>query len=304
MKKLVLAIALALAAGCAAPPAAQFTWTIPQGVKTVRLPDGYPLAYQEAGSGTPVILVHGAMNDYRVWQSQMPDLSAQFRVISVSLRRYYPEAWDGKGSGFSFYEQADDLAALIRAMNLGAAHVIGHSRGGAVAFHLATRHPELVRSLILADAGGLHHLLPDSPQSRKAEADVNALFDRLRETNQTRGMDAALGEFADTLSGPGTWAMRTAAQKEMSIQNFGTGLAENQRTWPKVRCADVARLTMPVMLVNGERSPARYYEVGDALRACGASNWPSRKVLGTGHSMQRERPAEFNAIVMEFMARN
>ena len=65
-------------------------WALPAGVKTLMV-NGYPVAYAEHGSGPTVVLVHGAINDYRTWTPQMEPLSSQFRVVAISLRHYYPK---------------------------------------------------------------------------------------------------------------------------------------------------------------------------------------------------------------------
>src|SRR2546428_5641394 len=69
-------------------------WALPADVKTLSA-NGYPVAYIERGSGPTVVLVHGALNDYRTWMSQMDPLSSRFRVVSISLRHHYPEPWKG-----------------------------------------------------------------------------------------------------------------------------------------------------------------------------------------------------------------
>src|SRR5690242_12781309 len=86
------------------------SWPIPPGVKTVTV-NGYPMAYTDTGSGEPLVLVHGALNDYRIWYAQVPEFSKRYRVIALSLRHYYPEKWDGKGPGFTILEQAEDVVA-------------------------------------------------------------------------------------------------------------------------------------------------------------------------------------------------
>src|SRR4051794_1411799 len=108
------------------------SWPIPSELKWEAI-NGYPMAYRDAGEGTAVLLVHGSTNDYRIWNAQFGRLSANFRVIAVSLRHCYPERWDGTGTDFSIEQHAQDVVALITKLNLGKVHLIGHSRGGAVA---------------------------------------------------------------------------------------------------------------------------------------------------------------------------
>ena len=98
---LFLALILAAPATQAAAP----NWTIPDGVKTVNV-NGYHMAYQETGTGTPVVLVHGSLSDYRAWSSQVPELAKTNRVFALSLRHYYPEQWDGRGDDFSVTQHA------------------------------------------------------------------------------------------------------------------------------------------------------------------------------------------------------
>jgi pimeloyl-ACP methyl ester carboxylesterase len=81
-------------------------WPLPEGIKSVEV-NGYPMAYQESGSGTPLVLVHGSMNDYRCWNLQIPAFTAHYRVLAVSLRHYFPEPWDGQGDDFSIPQHAD-----------------------------------------------------------------------------------------------------------------------------------------------------------------------------------------------------
>src|SRR6516225_4624639 len=66
-------------------------WPLPEGIKSVEV-NGYPMAYQESGSGTPLVLVHGSMNDYRCWNLQIPAFTAHYRVLAVSLRHYFSRA--------------------------------------------------------------------------------------------------------------------------------------------------------------------------------------------------------------------
>ena len=141
-------------------------WPLPDGVKSVEV-NGYDMAYQEAGSGTPLVLVHGALVDYRYWSQQVPEFAKNYRVIAVSLRHYYPEKWDGKGEDFSIEQHAADVAALIKKLDLGKVHLLGHSRGGGVVVNVAKTHPKVIKTLILADAGGFQSLLPKTPEDEK-----------------------------------------------------------------------------------------------------------------------------------------
>src|SRR5258705_5755466 len=110
---------------------------------------GLEIACERVGEGPPLVFVHGAAEDGRVWRQQLAALADEFTVV----------AWDEPGAGrssdlpadFGLTDYANCLAALIEALELGAAHVAGMSWGGTVVQELYRHHPGLVATLILID---------------------------------------------------------------------------------------------------------------------------------------------------------
>src|SRR5688572_2325844 len=102
---------------------------------------------ERAGAGPDVLLIAGLGDPAEAWQLQLEGLSDRYRLT----------AFDNRGVGrtplpegsLSVARMADDAAALLRALDVSAAHVAGFSMGSAIAQELALRHPELVRSLVL-----------------------------------------------------------------------------------------------------------------------------------------------------------
>src|SRR5215210_1612907 len=111
--------------------------------------NGLEIAYERAGEGPPLVFVHGAAEDGRVWRPQLAALADEFTVV----------AWDEPGAGrssdvpvdFGLADYATCLAAVIEALALGPAHVAGLSWGGTVVQELYRHHPGLVATLILID---------------------------------------------------------------------------------------------------------------------------------------------------------
>jgi pimeloyl-ACP methyl ester carboxylesterase len=279
---------------------AEPNWPLPDGLRTVEV-NGYDMAYQEAGSGTPVVLVHGSLNDYRVWNSQVSEFAKKYRVIVMSLRHYYPEKWAGKGDDFSVEQHAMDVAAFIKKLNLGKVHLLGHSRGGAVVLGVAKQNPDVIKTLILEDASGLEELLPDTPDTQKMAAQGKELRETLARNIATGDLELAARVFVDSLSGSGAWSKRTAEQKQLIFDNMGTALKAEGR--PKTSCEQIAKFDFPVLLLNGERSPKRYGEMFAAMRKC--KDIPEPIVIqNSAHSMNRDNPHAFNSAVLEFVARH
>src|SRR4051794_1108395 len=96
--------------------------------------NGYDMGYTEHGEGTPLLLIHGSLCDLRFWSQQMEPLGQQRRVIAPSLRHYWPAQWNGGGNDFTIHQHVEDVAAFIAALGAGPVDLLGHSRGGHVAF--------------------------------------------------------------------------------------------------------------------------------------------------------------------------
>lgn len=303
MKPLFKAVLLACGVGVFAASAQDVRkpdWPMPLGVEHVWV-DGYPIAYQEHGRGEPVVLVHGSMGDYRTWAGQVPALSRHYRVFSISLPRYYPEKWNGEGDRFGVVEHAKAVADFIKVMNLGRAHVVGHSRGGAVALKIATFHPEVVKTLVLADASGMENLLPDTPDSQRLLEQSRNLRKNLIEAIRRGEPEKGAEEFTDALGVPGTWKSRTPEQRAAFMDNLGTAIGDSGPR-PTTRCEDIGKFSFPVLLIHGSRSPGRYAAMGQAARRCNPAIAEAVTVPNAAHSMNRENPAAFNRAVLGFLA--
>jgi pimeloyl-ACP methyl ester carboxylesterase len=117
--------------------------------------NSYDMAFIEEGQGQPLLLVHGSLYDYRYWAPQISAFAAAgFHVFAPSLRHYWPN--DAKGAArLSIEEHIADIATFIAALGLGPVDLLGHSRGGYIAFRVAERRPELLRRLALAEPAGV-----------------------------------------------------------------------------------------------------------------------------------------------------
>jgi pimeloyl-ACP methyl ester carboxylesterase len=260
-------------------------------VEVVRA-NGVEIAYQRAGAGPPIVLVHGATSDSRMWQPQLAALADEFTVI----------AWDEPGAGrssdvppdFGLGDYADCLAALIDELGAGPAHVVGLSWGGTVALELYRRRPGLVASLVLADtyAGWKGSLPPE---------DVEARVEGVRQA-----VAAPAGSFDPTL--PGLFAGDPPAEFIPLLAAMGRDVrpASMKTALTVMAEADLRdllpRVTVPTLLIWGDadaRSPlAVAHQFEQAL--------PDAKLMiirGAGHVSNLERPEEFNRAVREFCSR-
>jgi pimeloyl-ACP methyl ester carboxylesterase len=251
--------------------------------------NGLEIAYERVGQGPPLVFVHGAAEDGRVWRPQLAALADEFSVV----------AWDEPGAGrssdvpadFSLADYASCLAAVIEALDLGPAHVAGLSWGSTVVQELYRHRPALVATLILIGAyAGWKGSLPADEVAARVEGARQMLA-------------APAEEFDPTL--PGLFAGEPPAEfvplleeiaadvrpESLKTQLFLMAEADQRDLLPQV--------AVPTLLIWGEfdaRSPlsvARQFE----------ATIPDSELVvipGAGHVSQLERPEQLNVAVRKF----
>lgn len=296
-KVLTILLLFCIASLTSVPVQATAPWPIPEGLKTVEV-NGYPMAYQDTGSGTPLVLIHGGLVDYRTWRKQIPVFSESYRTIAVCLRHFYPEKWDGVCNDFSVDQHASDVAALIKKLNLGKVHLIGFSRGGPVAFTVAKMHPELIRTIILEE-GNIGSILPETPEKQKRAAAWKKRAEIACANLQAGNPQKAAQEWMDDYAGPGTWEKFPPPLKDIIIDNVWSTTDNGDRG--NITCDDILKFNFPILLLTGEKSRKYYGEICEALRKCKPDLPEPIVVPNAPHTMHNVNPDFYNAAVLDFL---
>jgi pimeloyl-ACP methyl ester carboxylesterase len=237
------------------------------------------------------VLLHGGVSDGRVWARQLEGLSDQFTV----------DAWDAPGCGrsddppesFRLPEYADVLAGLLDALELGQAHVLGHSFGGALALELARRHPRLVRTLILVGGyAGWAGSLPAAEVGRRLAFALD-LADRLPGGFEPESMR---GFLSDRLSPEASALLRASmsGSRPVATRAMAHALADAD-----LRGA-LSSIAAPTLLVHGSADERSSLTVANDLHR----RIPRSSLVvlpGLGHECYLEDPDRFNAEVREFL---
>lgn len=255
--------------------------------------NGLDVAYRRAGSGPPLVFVHGAGEDSRTWTPQIEALQGEFTVV----------AWDEPGvgrsddlpaEGFALADYAACLAGVIGSVGLGPAHVVGLSWGSTVALDLFHRHPETVATLVLtgAYAGWKGSLPADEVADRTAGVQ--------------RMLDAAPEHFDPV---PGLFAGDPPASFVPLLRSMTAEVRRHSmRTALSIMAATdlnfvLPTISVPTLLVWGEldmRSPLRIaHEFERAI-----PNATLVVIPECGHVTNLDRPDEFNHVVREFCVRH
>lgn len=253
--------------------------------------DGLRIAYERAGAGPALVLLHGYVTDGpTTWRRQLDGLSDEFTVI----------AWDAPGAGassdppesFGIAGYADCLASFIAALGLENPHVLGLSFGGTLALGLHHRHPAIAQTLVLASAyAGWGGSLPaDVAEARLQQALV------LAEVSPEEFVAALLPTmFAEATAPEAIEAFRVSmlAFHPVGFRAMARASAENLRP-------ALAQVDVPTLLVYGGKDTRAGVAVAHDLEA--AINGSSLVVLpDAGHVCNIERPYEFNDAVRTFL---
>jgi len=263
--------------------------------------DDYDMAYIDIGAGPPLVCIHGSLNDYRIWSPVLGPLTRKRRVIAPSLRRYFPEHWDGQGPGFTIARHVADTIQFIAGLGLGPVDLMGHSRGAHIAFRVAQQRPELIHRLILAEPGGAldPSLDPDSEAARMPQ--LREAFTAAAKHIEAGDIDRGLEAFFDAEAGPGAWRAFPEMVKQPLRDNARTMLGQVNEGRPPFTRADAEAVKTPTLLILGSETTGILRLVLRVL----AKHMPNAKtalIPNTAHYMLEQDPAGYCAAVEAFLA--
>lgn len=278
--------------------------------------DGAELAYREQGEGVPIVFVHGDLSDLRTWVHQVEGLSDSFRVIAYSRRYARPNEDIVPGADNPVGPHVRDLAELISGLGAAPAHLVGSSWGGLVCLLLASRHPELVRSLVLEEPPALTLFVSPKPRIREIAAllarrpraaatimkfGVTVIAPTEKAFSQDRDeqamwtfVEGVIGRKRFEAAGEGRTAQARENRSAAKAGMLGSGL-------PVLEDADVRGVEADVLLLNGEHSPAVFGLLTDRLAAL-LPRSERAMIPGAGHNMHEDEPEAVNLRISEFVA--
>src|SRR5712691_11818870 len=134
--------------------------------------DGIKLFYQETGAGTPIVFVHEFAGDHRAWEPQVRHFGRRYRCITYNARGYPPSDVPSDGERYSQERARDDIRAVVDALKIDNAHIVGLSMGGFAALHFGFTYPDRARSLVIAGCG--YGAAPGERQKFTEETEASA----------------------------------------------------------------------------------------------------------------------------------
>jgi pimeloyl-ACP methyl ester carboxylesterase len=272
-----------------------------EAVATATTNDGVDLHVEDTGQGIPLLFIHEFAGDHRSWEPQVRAFSRRYRCITYAARGYPPSDVPVDVASYSQDLAVTDAIAVLDALRIERAHVVGLSMGGFTSLHLALRHPDRARSAVVAGVGyGAH---PDVRQSFRREAEaIASAFD-------TEGAASFASRYAE---GPARVQFQNKDRR--GWEEFATQLAQHsnvgaantmrgvQRERPSLYDLrdELARVEVPVLLL-----------IGDEDEGCLDANLMLKRTMPsaglavlprTGHASNLEEPELFDRLIGDFLA--
>lgn len=264
--------------------------------------NGVSLSYIEQGQGTPVVFVHGAFSDHRVWEPQREASADRFRFIAFTQRYFGTSKWSDSGEQYSQVTHAADLAEFIRKLDVGPVYIVGRSYGATVAIRMALQHPELVLGVIAQEPViALAIGMSDSAKKSILKHERSGLA-ATHNAAKNGNIAEATQLFADwTNDQPGGFDALPAETRAVHLDNGRTiALHFSAPRPPKITCTDLGQLKSPLAITTGELTRPFFKILAQAAHNC-VSGSQLIQIPDARHAATAQNPKAFNAVLLDFL---
>jgi pimeloyl-ACP methyl ester carboxylesterase len=269
----------------------------------IKTADGVNLYYEESGAGTPVVFVHEFAGDYRTWEPQMRRFARSHRCVTYSQRGYPPSDVPDDPARYGQDIARGDVIALMDALGIDRAHIVGHSMGAYTALHVGLRHPQRCISVTAAGCGWGSLPDPAARQAMRAQAADNAkLF-------SDNSMAKAAAIYADTATrqpqkykDPRGYAEFVRMLGEHSAQGHALTMTMLQAKRPTLWDleAELKTFSVPLLVIVGDEDETCLD--GSVFLKRTAPTAALLVIQRSGHTITSEEPAAVNDALAELFA--
>ena len=271
----------------------------PDGVAELEIQQGFvpvnggQIFYEAAGSGDPIVLIHGNAGDRRHWDNQFGYLASNFRVIRYDVRGFGRSSLPVSEVPYSDFA---DLVALLDYLEVSEAHIVGWSMGSGIAFDFATANPERTMTVTSVGPWVNGH---SSPLVNDLFEQMGAVANAVAEGGAEAGTAAFMGTvLADTIRQESA----SKFMEQIALDYSWWAFSNNSPTELLVPSAAsvLDEMRVPTFVVTAEHDLQVCREIGELIVASVPDSRQS-VLAETGHLMHIEKPQEFNALLSDFL---
>ena len=265
--------------------------------------NGTTLSYVDEGAGAPVVFVHGAISDRRVWDAYRPKITGQRRFIAYTQRYFGNGDWPDKAQHFSRETHTTDLIGFVEALDAGPVHLVTWSYSGGIGTYAALRRPDLFRAIVHFEPSA-KALMTGLPGSAAARTEMFKKFGPAMSAVKAEEVEVAALRFLEAV-----FKMPEGAAAN-EPEPWPTYWRENGRTIPPfiamhpgapISCEELGALTVPTLVVQGQNTYTRYSMMAENLARC-QTNALLVTMPGVNHDGPYRKPDEFAALIENFLA--
>ncbi len=261
--------------------------------------DGVKLYYHEVGAGIPIVFVHEFAGDVRSWEGQLRHFGRRYRTIAYNARGYPPSDVPAAVERYSQARARDDIRAVLDALKIDKAHIVGLSMGGFATLHFGFTYPDRARSLVVAGCG--YGAAPNTRAQFTAEAEASAA--RFEQQGMAQAAEVyALGpsRVQHQNKDPRGWREFTDQLAQHSATGSAMTLRGVQSRRPSLYdlVEEMKKITAPTLIMTGDEDWA-CLEPGILMK----KTIPTAALAvlpNAGHAINLEESHAFNRHVDEF----
>jgi len=284
-------------------------WTLLLGGHTARAQEswkdgwadssGVKIHYVTAGVGPLVVLLHGFPDFHYTWRDQIPALARTCQVAALDLRGYNDSDQPQGVENYSLDKLVGDVVAVVRHLGRERATIVGHDWGGAIAWNVAMRHPELTERLIILNLPhprGLLRELKANPEQQKNSAYARAF--------QLPGAAAALTPeaIAGWVREPEARQKYVAAFRKSSLEGMLNYYKANYPREPYEIPAELPQVKCPVLMIHGLDDKALLPAAINDTWQWIDNEFSLVTVPKAGHFVHRDQPERVTRILVDWLA--
>jgi len=255
------------------------------------------LYVEQAGQGSPVVLLHEGIADSRMWEPQWSAYAQRYRVVRFDMRGFGQSP-----PAVGTFSLAGDLVELLEGLELGPVTLVGVSLGGSVAMETAVARPDLVSRLVLVAPGLRGHEMSDETKAGWAQEEAaleRGDVDEAVEVNLRMWVD---GPFRSPDEVDSDVRRKVAEMQRRAIEIFLEAGEEGEHQplaedWGE-RLGEIA---VPTLILVGDLDRPEMVDIATRLEA-EIPNSRRETIAGTAHVPSMEKPDEFDRLVLDFLS--
>lgn len=254
--------------------------------------NGINIHYDEAGVGSPLVLIHGLSDNSSVWANIIPKMSTQYHIIALDLRGHGES--EKPNMRYTIQLFSEDVLCCLQKLRIPNAHILGLSLGAAVAQQLTLDHPERIRSLILL-----------SPFSH-ANSQLRNHLELLRERLSSGGMPAFLDAVIKLVVSPEFISANANEITEMKMEcsriNSPTAITHAIDACINFNVKNrISKISKPTLIISGRQDILSPIHLAEQIHlSIKNSKWEIMESVGHNLLIPEKIPT-LAGIILEFM---